>query len=56
MNLHDKFPEFDLDTLLKILDSIVETSDLQKGTRYPSYTPWYQDLNRLTCTYKYHTK
>lgn len=24
-NLHDEFPEFDLDTLFKILDAIVET-------------------------------
>ena len=25
-NLHNKFPEFDLDTLFKIVDAIVETS------------------------------
>lgn len=25
-NLHNEFPEFDLDTLFKILDAIVETS------------------------------
>lgn len=24
-NLHNKFPEFDLDTLFKIVDAIVET-------------------------------
>ncbi|MEE0821056.1 hypothetical protein [Catenibacterium sp.] len=25
-NLHNEFPEFDLDTLFKIVDAIVETS------------------------------
>ena len=60
-NLHDEFPEFDLDTLFKILDAIVETSTITipNGIRQPSDKPWWEDgINRITCTYdtKYNVK
>lgn len=54
-NLHDEFPEFDLDTLFKILDAIVETptiTTIPNGIRQPSDKPWWEnDINRITCTY-----
>lgn len=54
-NLHDEFPEFDLDTLFKILDAIVETPTITipNGIRQPSDKPWWwgTDMNRITCTY-----
>ena len=53
-NLHDEFPEFDLDTLFKILDAIVETYtstiNIPSNIRQPSDKPW-RDINRITCTY-----
>lgn len=47
-NLHKKFPDYDLDTLIAIIDSIVETVDYNKfsypyGTRYPF------DLHKVVC-------
>lgn len=54
-NLHDEFPEFDLDTLFKILDTIVETYtptiNIPSNIRQPSDKPWWNDINRITCTY-----
>lgn len=49
-NLHNEFPEFDLDTLFKIVDAIVETST--PTITIPS------GINRITCTYdtKYNVK
>lgn len=51
-NLHDEFPEFDLDTLFKILDAIVETYTLTinipSNIRQPSDKPWWNDINRIT--------
>lgn len=62
-NLHNEFPEFDLDTLFKIVDAIVETSTptitIPSGIRQPSDKPWWEDgINRITCTYdtKYNVK
>ena len=48
INLHKKFPTYDLDTLIAIIDSIVETVDYNKfnypyGTRYPL------DLSKVVC-------
>lgn len=40
INLHNEFPEFDLDTLFKILDAIVETSTPTSGIDNP-YTGSY---------------
>ena len=59
-NLHNEFPEFDLDTLFKIVDAIVETSLLQ----YPSHSgrtsdkSWWDDINKVTWAYdiKYNIK
>lgn len=50
-NLHNEFPEFDLDTLLKIVDTIVETSTstIPGVIEYPSNKPWWDD--RITWTY-----
>ena len=44
-NLHDEFPEFDLDTLFKIIDAIVETPTITipSGIRQPSDKPWYEN-------------
>lgn len=62
-NLHNEFPEFDLDTLFKIVDTIVETSTptitIPSGIRQPSDKHWWEDdINRITCTYdiKYNVK
>ena len=48
-NLHDEFPEFDLDTLFKILDAIVETYtstiNIPSNIRQPSDKPWWDDIN-----------
>lgn len=60
-NLHNEFPEFDLDTLFKILDAIVETSTptitIPSGIRQPSYKPWWEDgINRITYDTKYNVK
>lgn len=50
INLHEKFPEYDLDTLIKIIESIVETVDFNKFN-YPSGVkqPWL-DTSKVTCT------
>nr|DAX08770.1 MAG TPA: hypothetical protein [Bacteriophage sp.] len=50
INLHEKFPEYDLDTLIKIIDAIVETTDYSKFN-YPSGVrqPWI-DTSKVTCT------
>lgn len=55
-NLHN---EFDLDTLFKILDAIVETSTptitIPSGIR--SDKPWWEDgINRITYDTKYNVK
>lgn len=49
-NLHNKFPEFDLDTLFKILDAIVETYtiNIPSNIRQPSDKSWWDDINRIT--------
>lgn len=49
INLHEKFPEYDLDTLIKIIESIVETTDYNKfnypsGVRQPLI-----DTSKVTC-------
>lgn len=48
INLHKRFPDYDLDTIIAIIDSIVETVDYNKfnypyGTRYPL------DISKVTC-------
>lgn len=48
IKLHERFPTYDLDTLIAIIDSIVETVDYNKfnypyGTRYPL------DLSKVVC-------
>lgn len=51
-NLHNEFPEFDLDTLFKIVDAIVETTDCSKFN-YPSGVRQSQiDTSKVTCTPK----
>lgn len=56
-NLHTKFPEFDLDTLFEIVDSIEETyvstiTSPNISTRPISDKPWWEDnINRITYTY-----
>lgn len=52
INLHEKFPEYDLDTLIKIIESIVETVDFNKFN-YPSGVkqPWI-DTSKVTCVPK----
>lgn len=54
-NLHNEFPEFDLDTLFKIVDAIVETSTITipSGIRQPSGE---DGINRITCDTKYNVK
>ena len=47
INLHKKFPEYDLDKLIEIIDSIVETVDYSK-INYPSGKPWI-DTSKVTC-------
>lgn len=37
INLHEKFPEYDLDKLIEIIDAIVETTDFNK-INYPTGT------------------
>ena len=37
INLHEKFPEYDLDKLIEIIDAIVETVDFNK-INYPTGT------------------
>ena len=58
-NLHNEFPEFDLDTLFKIVDAIVETSTptitIPSGIRQPSDKPWW-GINRITYDTKYNVK
>lgn len=62
-NLHNEFPEFDLDTLFKIVDAIVETSTftstitIPSNIRQPSDKPWWEDgINRITYDTKYNIK
>lgn len=48
INLHKKFPDYDLDTLIAIIDSIVET------VNYNNYIPPHQgfrcpDLSKVVC-------
>lgn len=55
-NLHN---EFDLDTLFKIVDAIVETPTITipSGIRQPSDKPWWEDgINRITYDTKYNVK
>lgn len=50
-NLHNQFPEFDLDTLFKIVDAIVETSTtitVPSNIRQPSDKPWWLNENSQT--------
>lgn len=47
INLHKKFPEYDLDKLIEIIDSIVETIDYSK-INYPSGKPQI-DISKVTC-------
>jgi len=49
INLHEKFPEYDLDKLIEIIDAIVETVDFNKFN-YPSGVrqPWI-DTSKVTC-------
>lgn len=59
-NLHNEFPEFDLDTLFKIVDTIVETSTstitIPNGVRQPLDKPWqWDDANKVIYT-KYNVK
>lgn len=58
-NLHNEFPEFDLDTLFKIVDAIVETSTptITIPSGKPSDKPWWEDgINRITYDTKYNVK
>ena len=50
INLHKKFPEYDLDKLIEIINAIVETTDY---INYPSGVrqPWI-DTSKVTCTNK----
>lgn len=50
INLHKKFPEYDLDKLIEIIESIVETADYSKFN-YPQGVrqPWI-DTSKVTCT------
>lgn len=53
-NLHNEFPEFDLDTLFKITDAIVETPTITipSGIRYPLDKSQQGDgMNKITWTY-----
>lgn len=52
INLHEKFPEYDLDKLIEIIDAIVETVDFNK-INYPTGVrqPWI-DTSKVTCTPK----
>lgn len=59
-NLHNEFPEFDLDTLFKIVDTIVETSTstitIPNGVRQPLDKLWqWDDANKVIYT-KYNVK
>lgn len=57
-NLHNEFPEFDLDTLFKIVDAIVETSTITipNGIRQSLDKPWQlDDANKVIYT-KYDVK
>lgn len=56
---HNEFPEFDLDTLFKIVDAIVETSTptITIPSGKPSDKPWWEDgINRITYDTKYNVK
>ena len=59
-NLHNEFPEFDLDTLFKIVDAIVETSTstITIPSGRPSDKSWWEDVNKIAWTYdtKYNIK
>ena len=52
-NLHNGFPEFDLDTLFKIVDAIVETSTstITIPSGRPSDKSWWDDINKVTWAY-----
>ena len=49
-NLQNEFPEFDLDTLFKIVDAIVETSTstITIPSGRPSDKSWWDDINKVT--------
>lgn len=56
-NLHNEFPEFDLDTLFKIVDAIVETPTITIPSGQLSDKPWWEDgINRITYDTKYNVK
>ena len=48
-NLHNEFPEFDLDTLFKIIDTIVETSTstITVPSGRPSDKSWWDYINKV---------
>lgn len=48
INLHKKFPDYDLDTLMAIIDSIVETIDYNKFD-YPYKITYPLDISKVTC-------
>ncbi len=41
INLHKKFPEYDLDKLIEIIDAIVETTDYSKINYPPGNKFWW---------------
>ena len=59
-NLHNEFPEFDLDTLFKIVDAIVETSTstITIPSGRSSDKSCWDDINKVTWAYdtKYNIK
>ena len=46
-NLHNEFPEFDLDTLFKIVDTIVETPTITIPSGKLSDNHWWGEQNYL---------
>lgn len=55
-NIHELLPELDLDTLFKIMEAIVEETtpiiNWPNSIRTPlSDKPWWEEPNRITCTY-----
>lgn len=50
-NLHNEFPEFDLDTLFKIVDTIVEIPTITIPSGKSSDNCWWDDINIVTWTY-----
>lgn len=48
IKLHERFPTYDLDTLIAIIDSIVESVDYNRF-EYPYGTKYPLDLSKVTC-------